>query len=69
MSLHVYEVIVGNVGLVHVGYNEAEARKVYGEYKDISRSGVGRAGNERVTLFKDDRTALVFFPDLVEETS
>ena len=48
-----WEVIVGNVGKVYSGTNGFEARHIYSEYKGQSKLGVGRAGNEEVTMFKD----------------
>lgn len=49
-----YEVIVGNVGTVYSGTNGFEARKVYGQYKKQSLSGVGRAGGESVVLMWEE---------------
>lgn len=48
-----YEVIVGNIGKVHEGTNLAAARRAYISYKSKSKSGVGRAAGENVTLWKD----------------
>ncbi len=48
----VWDVIVGNIGSVCQGTSEREARRVYREYVAQSKSGVGRAGNEPVALFK-----------------
>ena len=45
-----YQVIVGNIGTVYDDDHYFEACKTYGEYKRMSESGVGRAGNEQVTL-------------------
>jgi hypothetical protein len=47
-----YEVIVGNIGLVYQGSNPCEAGKIFKEYKEQSRSGYGRASGESVTMFK-----------------
>jgi hypothetical protein len=48
-----YEVIVGNIGTVHSGSNKKEALKHWKTYVAQSKSGVGRAGNESVTLMID----------------
>lgn len=48
-----FEVIVGNIGLVHTGEDEAEAWQVYTEYQTQSLSGYGRASGEFVMLLKD----------------
>lgn len=52
-KLNQWEVLVGNVGLAHEGYNGKEARKEYAAYVRISKSGGGRAGGETVTLIKN----------------
>lgn len=49
-SADLYEVYVGNIGLVHKCYNLDEAMKVYHEYVEMSKSGYGRAANEMVSL-------------------
>jgi hypothetical protein len=48
-----YEVVVGNVGIVHTCSMPIEACRIYGAYKDASLSGYGRAGGEPVTLLAD----------------
>jgi hypothetical protein len=51
-----YEVIVGNIGTVFASSNPkdaSEALRIFREYVESSKSGVGRAGNEPVTLFYD----------------
>lgn len=50
---HVYEVTVGNIGLVHDGHSLKEATKEFSAYKAESKSGRGRAGGEQVVLWKD----------------
>ena len=45
-----WTVIVGNIGTVYDGSDEAEARLVYNDYINDSKTGIGRAGNEPVTL-------------------
>lgn len=49
-----YEVVVGNIGSVYKGTDKDEAGRVFDEYRDQSKSGVGRAGNESVTLFDNN---------------
>jgi hypothetical protein len=48
-----FEVVVGNVGTVYAGQDEAKAKKEYDNYLEISKKGVGRAGNEEVLYFVD----------------
>jgi hypothetical protein len=55
-----YEVCVGNIGRVYEGENPIEARRIYGKYRSQSESGLGRAGGEDVTLFKDGEPELEF---------
>ena len=45
-----YQVIVGNVGVVFFGQDLRGAKQEYLEYVAQSVSGIGRAGNESVTL-------------------
>ena len=58
-----YQVIVGNIGTVYNGNNPVEANTVYGEYKHISISGIGRAGNEDVILFEDGELKYEYIPE------
>jgi len=51
---HNYQVIVGNVGTVYEGTNGFTATRDYNSYVGISKRGIGRAGNEPVTMIKDD---------------
>ena len=63
-----YQVIVGNIGLVHESNRCVEARGIYGEYVRQSRQGYGRAAGEAVALFKDDEPVLEYEPfDVYEE--
>lgn len=48
-----YQVIVGNIGTVYDGADEAQAESKYTEYVKQSESGQGRAGGERVTIMAD----------------
>ena len=43
-------VVVGNIGTVYDGDDEAEARSIYAEYETQSRGGYGRAAGEPVAL-------------------
>ncbi len=52
-KLNQWEVLVGNIGNVHSGYNGKEARGIYSDYVQLSKSGAGRAGDESVTLLKN----------------
>lgn len=53
-----YEVIVGNIGKVYSGHSSVEANETYQEYADMSERGFGRAGNESVTLLKNDEIVI-----------
>jgi len=48
-----YEVVVGNVGTVYDGSSLDATLKVFKEYQDQSKSGVGRAAGEDVTVLKN----------------
>ena len=56
-----YEVIVGNIGTVHEGQSGSEAKRVFAEYKDQSKSGYGRASGESVTILEDGEPILEHF--------
>ena len=49
-----FEVIVGNIGIVHEGNNYMKACTVYTNYVKASKAGVGRAANESVTMMHND---------------
>lgn len=49
-----FEVIVGNVGSVYRGASRIQANRKFREYVEQSRSFVGRAGGETVSLLADD---------------
>lgn len=63
-----YEVIVGNIGSVHVGRNKRVARRVASEYAELSISGVGRAANELVTLLCDNEIVWDNSADMAKES-
>lgn len=48
-----YQVICGNIGTVYMGNDEAEALRIYDEYREQSSNGYGRAAYERVYLMED----------------
>lgn len=48
-----YTVLVGNIGMVLDCQNKAEAEATYREYVSQSKTGVGRAGGETVSFFKN----------------
>jgi hypothetical protein len=48
-----WEVIVGNIGTVYSGGSALEAKRKFTTYVKQSKSGVGRAGGEDVTLMRD----------------
>lgn len=46
-----WEVIVGNIGTVFNAEDGTNAKICFGEYKQMSIDGYGRAAHEKVTLF------------------
>ncbi len=60
--MSIYEVIVGNIGTVHVGNNPVDARSVYGAYKRKSLANDGRAAGESVVLLKDYEIDIEYQP-------
>ena len=50
----VWEVIVGNIGNVYCGPSEVQAKAKFTVYENQSRSLVGRAGGEDVTLLRNN---------------
>lgn len=67
-SPHTYEVTVSNVGSIHTGTNPVEARKHYGEAKQMSLDNYGRWAGESVTLWRDGEPYLVFTGSLENGT-
>ena len=62
--MHKYQVIVGNVGTVYDGDNEAQALREYAECVKLSKeSEVGRMSDEDVTLFVDNEPEKEYSPD------
>jgi len=54
-TIHDYSIIVDNVGQVFGPVtNGAQALREYGQWIESSKSGKGRAGNEAVTLTRDN---------------
>jgi hypothetical protein len=53
LGLSAYEVMVGNIGVVHASTSRIEALRVYYEYADLSANGYGRAAHEPVWLLRD----------------
>lgn len=45
-----FDVIVGNIGTVRSNANITECERVFAEYVSQSKSGIGRAGGEDVTI-------------------
>jgi hypothetical protein len=46
------QVIVGNIGTVYEGNDEAEAYRAFCLYRDKSKAGEGRAADEDVTWMR-----------------
>lgn len=62
-----YQVVVGNIGTVYDGNDKRKAAKSFREYKNISKDGHGRAGNEPVHLFHNGDVAKEWIPPGVGE--
>lgn len=45
-----FEVSVGNIGIVHRGADPIEARRIFDYYVSLSKMGRGRAGDETVAI-------------------
>lgn len=56
-----YEVIVSNEGTVYSGDDIEKATKVYNDYVEDSKLGVGRIGGEDVTLMEDGEPIEEYF--------
>jgi hypothetical protein len=54
---------VGNIGQVYAGWLITEARKTFGEYVAMSKSGLGRCAGECVVLLDDDTIKLEYNPE------
>lgn len=54
------QIIVGNIGTVYDGDDEAEAYRLYREYCEQSKNGHGRAAGESVTWIRHDETHMEF---------
>lgn len=61
-NINNYEVLVGNIGLVHAGPGYAVALGVFNDYKTLSKAGRGRAAGEAVTLVKNGEPFKEFYP-------
>ena len=60
-----YEVLVGNVGRVMATNDRAEANKTFDAYVAKSRSNIGRAAGESVTLFADNEIRSEYLGELI----
>ncbi len=58
-----YQVIVGNVGLVVDTDNKAEANVAFRQYVNNSKNNIGMASGETVTLMVDGELDLEHFGD------
>lgn len=57
-----FEVVVGNVGVVYRGASEVVARLEFGDFKALSQALQGMAANEAVTLIKDGEIVAEYMP-------
>ena len=62
-----FQVVVGNLGTMYDGNDELTARECFEEYATLSYSGVGRVGNESVTLMCDGEPVEEFNPSERED--
>lgn len=67
MPKHYYEVIVQNIGKVWEGHDILSATLNFTTYVRMSKSDIGRASNEVVTLFKDGLVIREYFPPEIPE--
>jgi hypothetical protein len=66
-ALPIYDVWVGNVGLVYKGYDEAKALRIYVEYVIASKGGNKYRANcigESVSIGSQSGVLLVYIGDL-----
>tara|TARA_R110000851_G_scaffold54489_3_gene128572 strand:+ start:52 stop:246 length:195 start_codon:yes stop_codon:yes gene_type:complete len=61
-----YTVIVSNIGTVHESTDGAKARLDFISYRALSATGMGRAGNETVTLMGDGEIIEEHLPSKVK---
>lgn len=59
-----FEVMVGNIGSVYYGFDKREAWKHYREYVAQSKSSVGRAAGESVTILSGGEIVREFIGSL-----
>jgi len=50
----IYQVIVGNVGMIYTGIVKSAALAQYKDYVYLSKKEIGRVSRESVTLMEDD---------------
>jgi hypothetical protein len=60
MEKNKYEVLVGNIGTVHSGYDHLAAYTEYQSYVQLSESESGRAAGEDVIMLQDGEPTHVF---------
>ena len=53
LRVGMFEVYVGNIGLVHTSKDLASAEDAFNTYVEKSRHDMGRAADETVTLMED----------------
>lgn len=62
-----YSVIVGNIGMVHEGDDEAGAVAVFDHYVRLSKMGNGRAGGEEVVMWENGEPTREYSPPEEED--
>jgi hypothetical protein len=67
MKKPTYEVVVGNIGTVYSGASKSDSARKWLTYVDQSKSGVGRAGNEPVTMLCDGEIVKEHLPSETEQ--
>ena len=59
-----FQVVVGNIGHVYDGNNFMQAQCCYSRYVKASKSNIGRAAGEPVTLFHNNEIRCEYFGTL-----
>ena len=64
-----HEVIVGNIGSVYCGEDEAEAKRTFDSYVTDSKANYGRAAGEDVTMMTAGEPVAEYFGTLGAQES
>jgi len=64
-----FEVVVGNIGIVYSGTSRREANKRFADYVRSSKIGLGKSANETVQLIRHTGNADSVWLEVVSEFS